>query len=517
MHPLRLCTSACVFLFVLTAALQAQEMRQLYALSRVGETIDAQEARYFNLFPDWPRDDGDQHRQIEVQAVRQSDGTIHFEWIPGGEGLATIHVSGAAAEALGFYLDHFEEIRVHTSPLALLSYPELPQHLRAGAQELLDSGVLPPWWPGWSNQGEGGLVEVRLKSGSRVSGWLLGLTNKRLIICTNNCEFSHQDFSEHLLMPGYGDVDSVVVKRMEGSGQGWIGMYAGLALINMAGNPEPPNNRYEVTEIGMTFPRILGVSLGTLGFLLTSEQHYEYIPAEVGVERLDESQLWESIRIQPGIPPEITAMLDTTNGERLIGGADVPPLIEVFDPEEQQLPRGWWIGSEQLWVYTTELSGYRTGVAGGYDCLLSDRAGFGGLGTGVLLSVGNNSITGGVHGYIRLGVLQFAAGVRGWLQKNQLHESLYSWSSFGRSYSSTSIHTQHNSQTNHYLYSEFGVDIVMRNVSVGVHYLRQFTPSVTVQENWTTRLGSSHPPQSGESFTTDIRIFAWAVSLRIWL
>ncbi len=515
MHPLRLCTSACVFLFVLTAALQAQETRQLYALPRVGETIDAHEKRYFLLFPDRPRYAGDRYRQIEVQEVRPSDDSIRFEWIPGGEGFAAIHVSGAAAEALGFYLDHFEEIRFHPSPLAFLSYPELPKRLRAGMQELLNRGVLPTLWPEWSNLGEGGLVEVTLKNGSRVSGRLFGLTNKRLIIWTNNYEFSHQEFSENLLMLGYGEVDSVVVKRMEGSGQGWIGMYAGLALINMAGNPEPPNNRYEVTEIGMTFPRILGVSLGTLGFLLTSEQHYEYIPAEVGVERLDESQLWKSIRIQPGISPEIVAMLDTTNGERLIGGADAPPLIEVSDPEEQQLPRGWWIGSEQLWVYTNELSGYRTGVAAGYDYLLTDPAGIVGLGTGVLLSVGNNSISSGVHGYIRLGVLQLTAGVRGWLQKNLLHESSYGGSSFGESYGGRSIHTQHTSQPEHYLYSEFGVDIVMRNVSVGVHYLRQFTPSVTVQENWWTYRFAYN--RSGVNFDTDIRIFAWAVSLRIWL
>ncbi len=512
-------TLVCGWFFVWTAATQAQEARQAYVLPRVGETIDAQEARYFLLFRDWPRDVYERYEKIAVQAVVQSDDSVRFEWIPGREDLADIRVSEAAAEVLSFYLDHFEEMRTQASPYDLLSHPELPKHMQAHAQELIDRDVLLPWWPKWSNMDDGGLVEVTLKTGTHVSCRLLGLTNKRIILWTKDYEFSHLEMSDNLLVLPYGEVDTVVVKRPELGLLGWIGMYAGLAYMNLRMEPGPEDYWMPGLDfLRTTFGRSVGIAIGSLGFLLPNEQRYEYIPSQFGVERLDQSQLWESIWKQPGLAPEIVAMLDTAKGERLIRRVDAPPLMEVHEAERRRPPGGWWIGGEQLEVNTTEHSGYRTGVSFGYDFLWSYPAGDAGIGVGTLLGVSNNSISTAVHGFIRLRFLQLTAGVRGWLQQNVLHESRDSWSYLGGGSSETSYHTQRPSAPDHYLYREFGFDFVMRGVSVGLHFLSQFAPSVTVEKHWSrySYTDSSHI-ESGVSFETDIHIYAWAISLRIWL
>jgi hypothetical protein len=521
MPEMRLYALTCVCFLILPAAAQAQEARQLYTLPRVGETIDAQEARYFLLFQDWPRDVYERYQRIAVQVVLLSDGSVRFEWIPGTEGLADIQISGAAAEALNFYLDHFEELRTQASPHALTSHPELPKRLQARTKELFEHSVLMPWWPKWSSLGGegGGLVEVRLKSGNHVSGRLLDLTNKRIILWKKDSEFSPREMSANLLMLPYEEVDTLVVKRSKESMYGWIGVYAGLAYMNVRMEPGPEEYRYPgYNFLIATLWRSVGIGIGSFAFLFNDEQRYEYIPSQFGVERLDQSQLWESIWRQPGLAPEIFSMLDTTRGERLVRRTEAPPLIEIFEAHRKQPPYGLWVGSEQLEVITTEPSGYRTCGSVGYDFLLSHPGGEAGIGVGTLLSVGNTSYSSAVHAFVRMRFLQFTAGVRGWLQKNSLHESRTSESFRGGSYDETSYHSQHPGVAEHYLYREFGVDFVMREVSVGIHYLQQFTPSVTVRSEW-RRAHYIHPEFSGngETVRSGIRISAWAVSVRIWL
>jgi hypothetical protein len=509
----------CVCAFFLSEAMQAQEARQLYTLPRVGESIDAQEARYFALFPDWPRDDTRRHKEGELRVLWESDSTLRCTWLAGDEALTDIFISTIAGEALSYYLDHIEELRSHGSVYVLRWSPDLPERLRAGMRELLDRGVLSPWWPGWSGLGEGEALHVVLKGGERVTGQLLGMTNRRLLIWKKDSVFDRRTFAGNLFLLPYGDVDSLVIRRNEIHTVGWMVTHAGLVLLSAvllspAPEMDPSYDQYAVVE--KFFGSGLGIGLGVLGLLIPAEERCAYVPAPVGDERLDKSRLWRYMEDQPCLPPEIFAMLDSDKGERLIGGAEVPPLVEVIDPKQLEIPGGVWIGSDQLLLHTTERSGNRVCVAGGYDLVLGTVADVATLGLGVLASVGTQSVSGGAHGFLRHGALQLTAGLRWWRQPNMLHESSTGWSGWGRSYSQTSTHTQHPSIAEHYLYSEIGVDIVLRKASVGLHYLRQLSPSVTIQQEWSS-YESVHGQRSGESVRSGIRMYAWAVSLRFWL
>lgn len=510
----------CVCVFFLSEALQAQEAGQSYTLPRVGETIDAYEARYFVLFQDWPRDATEQYKKdAEVRMLWESDSTLRCAWMAGDEDLADIHLSANAVEALSYYLDHLEELRSQGSIYVLCWSPDLPERLRAGLQELLDRRVLSPRWPGWSVPGEGEVLDVVLKGGECVAGQLLGVTNRRLLLWEKASVFDRRTFAENLLLLPFEELDSLVIKRYEMHKAGWFVTHAGLALLSAVLLSPPPEldpsyDQYAVVE--KLFGSGLGIGLGVLGLLITSDERCAYVPAPVGNERLDRSRLWRYMEGQPCLPPEIIAMLDMEKGERILGGDDVPPLVEVIEAERQRTPGGWWIGSDQLLLHTTERSGIRACVAGGHDMLLTTVADFATLGLGVLASVGTQSVSGGVHGFLRQGALQLTAGMRVWRQPNMLHESSTGWSKWNETYSQTSTHTQYPNTAGHYLYSELGVDIVLHEASVGLHYLRQLSPSVTIQQNWRSYT-YYYGERSGENVRTDIRIYAWAVSLRFWL
>jgi hypothetical protein len=97
----------------------------------------------------------------------------------------------------------------------------------------------------------------------------------------------------------------------------------------------------------------------------------------------------------------------------------------------------------------------------------------------------------------------------------KLHTITYGWSNWGDSHGSSTVLYQHASMPGHYLYTDFGFDIALRRISIGVRHLVQVTPSGYTIEDWHS-YDKYSGERSGQSIVTGIRLTSWAMSLQVW-
>lgn len=516
---------ACIW-FLLTVfvavapALRAQGDLRPYALPRVGEGFEPGETEYFLLFPRWTGYDEGSVSPVEIRVWRTGADSVLFQRHDSADG--SILVSDSAALALGWYLEHFEVLRQGDPPMFFSTSKEVPAHLHRGMKELYDRKVLPPWWPGWSRKEGEKLLDVRFKDGGTVRGRILAMTNRRLLLWRDSVSYTAEDIDRQLRLLSWNDIDAVRVPDERSTELGWAGMYTALLLANISAGAEDSHER-DVDGINTFFTnvgRALIVGIGALGFAISDPIVTEYQPGAPddpgdAVTR-NGTPLRDAGLLRPGTPPEILSMVDTSAGERLLSGSDPLPLQRVRRADETTMPSGVWFGAEQLWLGQTQSMGFRTGASAGYVLLLTDldpqriRLGMDAIVTGYTNFGGL-----GIRGFLQVHWLRFGAGLRGMVLGEKLHTTSYGWSHWGDSYGSSTVLYQHSSKPGHYLYADFGFDIALRRMSIGVRQLVQFAPSGYTVEDWHT-YDHHGGKQSGQSIVRRIRLNSLAVSLQVW-
>ncbi|MBR9974302.1 MAG: hypothetical protein KFF77_01855 [Bacteroidetes bacterium] len=511
-------------LFVLLApALRAQGDLRPYMLPRVGEVFEASESEYFLLFPEWTGYGEATVRPARIRVWRTATDSILFQRHDPTWG--SILVSDSAALALWWYLDHFETLRQGDSPMFFSTSEKVPGHLHRGMLELYERKVLPPWWPGWSRDDGENLVHVTLSDGGSLRGRILGMTNRRLLLWQDSASYAETDIPTHLHAPRWDEIGSIRVPDKRMTELGWAGMYTALVVANLLAGADD-RHRKDVDGIANFFTnlgRVFFVGIGALGFwtpdpIVTEYRTGSSDDADVTVTRHG-SPLRDAQLLRPGLPPEILAKIDTSAGELLLSGSDPLPLWRVPRADETTMPSGFWVGVEQLWLSQTQNMGFRTGASAGYVLPLTDleperiRLGMDAIVTGV---TGYRDFgSAGIRGFLQVHWLRLGAGIRGMVMGEKLHTTTYGRSNWGDSYGSSTVLYQHGSRPGHYMYGDFGFDIALRKMSIGVRHLLQFVPSGYTVENW--RSYDMHSGErSGQSIVTGIRLNSVAVSLQVW-
>ncbi len=499
-------------------SVRAQGGIQPHAFPRAGAQFDAGETEYFLLFPGWTEGGGAIPRHPVVQVEPTVGDSVRLTWE--GSSAPSILISDRAARALDFYLEHFEALRQETDRTFLLASDGVPVTLHPGMNELFDQQVIPRWWPGWS-RGEGeNLVQVRLKDGGSLRGRILGMTDRRLLVWRDSVPFTAADIPECLYSLRWADIDAIFVPDERSSELGWAGMVTLLTMANLG-----PNRHREdddglasfLTNLG----RVLVIGLGALGFLISDDIITEYQPGSSSdpyeVVTSSGSPLRDARLLQPGLPPEIAALIDTAEGERLLSGSDLLPLRRIPPADETIMPYGVWAGMEQIWLGHTQDMGFRTGLAAGYVLPLKDldperiR-----LGLDFIASGYRDFGSAGIRGFLQVHWLRIGAGIRAVLLGESLHTTTNDWSKWGDSHGGTTVLYQHASTPLHYLYADFGFDFALRKMSIGVHRLMQFSPSAYTIEDWHS-YSRVYGTESGRTIISGLRLDSWAVSLQVWL
>lgn len=516
--PMSICLAA--VLMVLAPAVHAQEDQRPYELPRVGDGLEPGETEYFLLFPDWTGYGEASVRRAAVRVWRTATDSILLQ--RGGVDAPGIVLSDSAALALAFYLQHFEKLRHEDSPAFLPTSDRVPDSLHRGMRELLDRAVLPPWWPGWSRKEGESLVTVAMKDGQTFRGRILAVTDRRLLLWSDSLEYSAERIVDHLHSLRWDDVGTVRVPDERSTELGWAGMYMGLMAANLMIGIEDRHVRDidGLDQLGNDIGRAIFIGLGSLLFLSAESIVTEYsagAPADSrDLVRIATSPLREARLLRPGTPPEIRAMIDSASGERLLAETAPLPLQRRIREDERTMRSGVWVGTEQFWLGRTEATGFLTGAAVGYVFpLMEITPGLLRLGLDVVASGAQTFGSAGVRGFLQLRWFRLGAGIRGMVLDETLHTTSNGWSKWGDSYSSKTVLHQHASKPGHYLFADFGFDIALRRLSIGVRRIEQFTPSGYAVRSWSSY--DNMQQSSGQSIDTGIRLTAWAVSLQVWL
>jgi hypothetical protein len=509
-------TLVIILLLIFAGALQAQDTLRPYSFPRVGSHIDAGDVEYFQLFPDLTVNHHGQNESVQSDGLARvtvdllSNDMVRFTCTPVASGRPLIKtVSSNAAMALGAYFEQFENIRATMVPFEFYNSDFLSDSLREAAGELVKAGILPKTWSEPFQSNARSTVKVKMHSGEQLQGYVLGLTDKHLLLWTAGPRFNPAsvDTALHFLL--VEDVDTLSVRGSEREtsvASGLLGYF--IILGQMAIGSAYNEDNSEAFLLAFACP--IGAALG--GLFPVSHEYILYRSSS-DTEYFSRSPLSEARMVRPGLPPEVRKRLPVGNRERpYLLPYDRVPFVKL---PQQSLPGEgtyWSVGIEQLWLSGDGLIGLKPGLTVGYDhAVLRAPTRMADIGFRAQLSGGSVYAAADLRATARFGPLQLFAGYRGmWLPEELSVSTTRPSTGISRNPTTTTT-TQHAENVKQFLYLELGIELVLWRMVFSLHTLTQLSPSASKHSITTDYI---HGGTTYEYRNDDMRLGGFIISMR---
>lgn len=523
--------SSMILLLATASALQGQDGLRSYPLPRVGAHIDAGETEYFLLFPELARFSRGSWEHIfpgaqwlpegryipaEFAVFQTVEDSVLLRSTATEDGEThSIVISKNAALVLGVYLERYEEIRATMKPFEIKYRSVMPDSLQDAAEELFDTDILPKYWPHWSSAGPRTTIAVRTIDGRFHRGVLLGVTQRRLIVWSGGVGFAEHEIDSALHVIPFERIDSLSVPGEEhatGTALGLMGSV--MAWGHLLFGSHYDQSEGDASMLGpLTFP--LALATGLLGSVIPVTRDYQMMWDSTGSERLGRSPLFGAMATRPGLAPEIRGRIGLGMDEGVYRWEhERVPFTQVASYMRQQKRSYVALGVEQLWLSAPGILGVKFGASVGYEHSLYDPVGgLAGISAGVQLSGGSEYGAARVLALVRFGPFRFSYGLRAMVLPEHLNTSS-PWPHGNNRDITHTMYYNHAETAGHYLYTDWGAELIVWHAVLSLHFISQQSPSVLVHT--TSRAPYGNTPEY-ESYESGIRIDAMVLAIQFRL